>query len=128
MKIIFDSEKEKQQFYNDNCPGDVGLMENHNIYCSDCSQCWEQSGLDYEIKNEESIEMLTYTDYVYELVKKNCKDMDSIYEDYIIKIVGHYGLQALRAANLIEACGVLNCRQLYVLCDKKVYYEMKGTI
>ena len=60
----------------------------------------------------------SYTDAVYELVKDECKDLDSIYEDYIVKLVGQCGLAALKRANLIESCGVLNCRKLYVLCEK----------
>ena len=127
MKIIFDSEKEKQQFYNDNCPGDVGLIENHNIYCSDCSQCWEQSGLDYEIKKEESIKMtslkefyeMPFVDLVYETVRFETLGLDSIYKDYIINLVGITGLNALIEHKLVEGCGIINGRKLYVLCDRE---------
>lgn len=126
MKIIFDSVAELIHFYDINCPGDIGLIDNHDSYCSDCKKCWEQSGLEYELKNEESITMIdktpteiTYADAVYELIKEECAGLDSIYEDYIIKLVGHCGLAALHRANLIESCGVINCRRLYVLCDKK---------
>lgn len=218
MKIIFDSEEEKEEFFQDECPNMFGFKEHRN--CGDgsgarshCQECWEQSGLEYEIKNDqsvpeqtylnlndiirvkftdygkdiyyhqyddlieqgapisrdypkvdnegytdiqlwrfmsifgkhikfgmieqiiednniyipkESIKMtdkthkeITYTDCVYELIKEECEGLDSIYEDYIIKLVGQCGLGALKRANLIESCGVLNCRQLYVLCDRK---------
>ena len=62
----------------------------------------------------------TYTDCVYELVKDECKDLDSIYEDYIVSLVGNCGLAALKRAGLLEACGVLNCRQLYALVEKTI--------
>ena len=83
------------------------IIENNNIYIK-----------------EESIKMAdqkeaAYTDLVYEIIKIECKGMDSIYEDYIVKLVGNCGLASLKRANLIESCGVINCRQLYVLCDKK---------
>lgn len=42
-----------------------------------------------------------------------------MYEDFIIRLVGEFGLQALKESNLIETCGVINGRQLYVICDKK---------
>lgn len=61
---------------------------------------------------------ITYTDAVYELIKEECGGMDSIYEDYIVKLVGQCGLGALKRANLIESCGVVNCRRLWVLCEK----------
>lgn len=77
------------------------------------------------IPKEESINMtsqttkeFTYTDAVYEFVKDECEGMDSIYEDYIVKLVGNFGLAALKRANLIESCGVLNCRRLWVLCER----------
>lgn len=73
---------------------------------------------------KESIEMTTeqkqptYTDAVYELIKDECKDLDAIYEDYIISLVGDCGLGALKRAGLLEGCGVLNCRQLYTLVER----------
>lgn len=62
---------------------------------------------------------MQYCDYVYEIVKENCKVLDSIYGDYIESLVGTYGLKSLIEANLVESCGVVNGRQLYTLCDKK---------
>lgn len=58
-------------------------------------------------------------DYLLEIVKKACDGMDSVYEDYIEHLVGVLGLHILREFNLIESCGVINGRQLYVLVDKK---------
>ena len=60
-----------------------------------------------------------YVDYVYNIVKLECTDLDSIYKDYIIRLVGVYGFNALYFEKLIESCGVVNGRRLYVLLDKK---------
>lgn len=60
-----------------------------------------------------------YVDYIYDIVRLDCEGMDSIYKDYIIQMVGVYGFNALHQGKLIESCGVVNERQLYVLCDKK---------
>ena len=62
---------------------------------------------------------MQYSDYVYEIVKEDCKVLDSIYGDYIESLVGTYGLKSLIEANLVESCGVVNGRQLYTLCNKK---------
>ena len=62
---------------------------------------------------------MEYVDYVYDIVRLDCEGMDSIYKDYILQIVGVYGFNALHQHGLIEGCGVVNGRQLYVLCDKK---------
>lgn len=60
-----------------------------------------------------------YTEAVYETIKEECAGLDSIYEDYIVRLVGNCGLAALKRAGLIETCGVLNERQLYVLVERK---------
>lgn len=60
-----------------------------------------------------------YAEYVHDIINLNCEDMDSIYEDYIKYLVGVDGLNALITHNLVESCGVVNGRQLYVLVDKK---------
>lgn len=62
---------------------------------------------------------MTYADYVYYILVHDAQGLDSIYEDYIINLVGVTGLTELRSNNLIETCGVVNGRQLYVVCDKK---------
>lgn len=61
---------------------------------------------------------MKYVDYVYDIVRLDCEGMDSVYKDYIIQMVGVYGFNALLKHNLLESCGVVNGRQLYVLCDK----------
>ena len=62
---------------------------------------------------------MRYVDYVYDIVRLDCEGMDSIYKDYIIQMVGVYGFNTLYQNNLIEGCGVINGRQLYVLCERK---------
>lgn len=57
-------------------------------------------------------------EYVYEAVRLECAGLDSIYEDCIIDLVGRTGLKALLHYKLLETCGVINGRQLYVLLDK----------
>lgn len=131
MKIIFNSEEQKGKFINSLCPEEVGLKNDE--YCLDgvkttCSQCWEKSGLEYEIKNEESVNMQSlkefyetpFVDLVYMTVKSETLGLDSIYRDYIVNLVGVMGLNALIEHNLVEGCGIVNGRKLYVLCDKEV--------
>ena len=62
---------------------------------------------------------MLYVDYIYEIVKNKSKDFDAIYQDYILELVGVIGLQALVENDLLEGCGSVNGRQLYVLCEKK---------
>lgn len=59
-----------------------------------------------------------FVERVYNIVKSDTEGMDSIYSDYIKQMVGVYGLNALIEHKLVESCGVVNGRQLYVLCDK----------
>lgn len=61
---------------------------------------------------------MRYVDYVYDIVRLDCLEMDAIYGDYIKQMVGVYGLNALLEHKLIESCGVINGRQLYVLCKR----------
>lgn len=60
-----------------------------------------------------------YVDYVYEIVSIDCKDLDAIYKDYIITIVGEYGFEALVDNKLLESCGIVNGRMLYTLLSRK---------
>lgn len=54
---------------------------------------------------------------VYEKVKEACEGLDAVYEDYLIELVGLVGFHYLKANRLIEGCGSVNGRNLYVLCD-----------
>lgn len=62
--------------------------------------------------------MKEYVDYVYEIVKAELDFFEALYEDHIINIVGHAGLTELRSHGLLEGCGAVANRQLYVLIDK----------
>lgn len=62
---------------------------------------------------------MRYVDYVYNMVSTECVNMDSIYADYIIHLVGVYGLNALEMYRLVETCGVVNGRQLFTLLEKR---------
>jgi hypothetical protein len=55
---------------------------------------------------------------LYEVVEEEFKGVDAIYEDAIIRLIGTFGLNMLRMHKLIESCGVVHGRQLYVLCNK----------
>lgn len=57
-----------------------------------------------------------YVDEVYRVLKESVIGLDSVYEDYIINLVGTTGLIALTTNRYLETCGVVNGRQLYVLC------------
>ena len=62
---------------------------------------------------------MRYVDYVYDIVKSDTEGMDAIYKDYIIQMVGVYGFNALYEHRLLESCGSVNVRELYVLCNKE---------
>ena len=55
---------------------------------------------------------------VYLMAMEEFADLDAIYEDALIHLVGVRGVEALKENKLLESCGVVNGRQLYKLCDK----------
>lgn len=57
--------------------------------------------------------------YIYNVVKQDCDCLDSVYEDYLIHIVGTYGVNLLKENGLLESRGVINGRQLYVIIEAK---------
>lgn len=57
-----------------------------------------------------------YIAHIYSVVQLETNDMDAIYGDYIKQLVGVFGLNALLECKLLESCGVVNGRKLYVLC------------
>jgi hypothetical protein len=61
---------------------------------------------------------MTYADYCYQILKSSEKELDAMYEDYIIHLIGVAGLTELRGNSLLEPCGIIHGRQLYALCDK----------
>lgn len=62
---------------------------------------------------------MLYVDYVYEIVKNESRNFDAVYQDYVLELVGVMGMQALIENKLIETCGTVGGRQLFVLCEKK---------
>lgn len=60
---------------------------------------------------------MKYADYVYEIVKNEGRNWDALYQDFILEMVGVCGMEALLENKLIETCGVVNGRQLFVLCE-----------
>lgn len=125
--VIFRSINEMRYYTKSHCP--PGTMSNQGCPNPnmDCQCCWDlRYNIEFEIKSdkEESVEMtnetkVTYADCVYEVIKDECEGMDAIYEDYIVSLVGNCGLAALKRAGLVEGCGSINFRPLYVLVDKK---------
>lgn len=65
----------------------------------------------------------TYADHVYEIVRADTIDMDSVYGDYIQQMVGVSGLNTLIENSFVESCGVINGRRLYVLVERKYRKE-----
>lgn len=63
--------------------------------------------------------MKTYVDYVYDIIKEELEFFDAMYEDHIIELVGSRGFNELIRNRLLETCGAMADRQLYVLVDKK---------
>lgn len=78
-----------------------------------------------EIKNatiyilEEENTMSEMVKGLYDIVKRACEGLDSVYEDYLIGLIGIHGVYHLKEAKLLETCGVVHGRQLYVLCELK---------
>ena len=63
----------------------------------------------------------TYAQHVYEIVRLETLDMDAIYKDYILQLVGVFGFNSLIENKLIESCGVVNGRRkttLYLPTNK----------
>ena len=58
MKIIFDSEEEKENFIKDRCPTDI-LKNLGEIECDEfdnygvCEKCWKNCGIEMEVKKDE---------------------------------------------------------------------------
>lgn len=63
-------------------------------------------------------------DYFYRVMWCEFSDIDALYEDYIIHMIGMAGLNILRESTRLEGCGVVNGRQLYSL--NKTFIGIKG--
>ena len=62
---------------------------------------------------------MSYADHVYKIIKNEGRNWDALYQDFILEMVGVCGMEALLESKLIETCGVVNGRQLFVLCEKE---------
>lgn len=65
---------------------------------------------------KQKLQETIFSTYIYEIVRRESEGLDSIYEDYIVRLVGKYGLHTLLTNNALESCGMVNGRKLYVLC------------
>ena len=61
----------------------------------------------------------SYGEYVHAVIKNETIGMDEIYEDYVIHLVGTYGLHYLKEHKLVQSCGKVNGRALVTLCKKE---------
>lgn len=62
---------------------------------------------------------MSYRKMIYDFVREETAGLDSFYEDYLVDLVGWLGVGVLVENQLIESCGVINGRRLYVLCPWK---------
>lgn len=67
----------------------------------------------------ESDKTAVYASVAYDVIEGEMEGFDAVYEDFVVNLVGTFGLNTLRMYRLIESCGVLNGRQLYVLTKKE---------
>lgn len=58
------------------------------------------------------------TVYLMVMEEEEFADLEAIYEDALIHLVGVRGVKSLKENKLLESCGVVNGRQLYKLCNK----------
>lgn len=79
----------------------------------------ELEAIDDEKTERDSYYDESYLTHVYNVVAIETSEMDAIYKDYILKLVGTFGFNALFAHGLLESCGAVDGRSLYVLCDKR---------
>lgn len=64
-----------------------------------------------------------YLDYIYNIIKNETVHFDAVYEDRIKELVGLCGFNALYGSGLLEGCGVIHGRHLFVLCKKEPLIE-----
>lgn len=59
-----------------------------------------------------------YIDHIYNIVRLETSDMDAIYKEHIMQLVGVFGFNSLIQYDRLESCGVIDGRRLYVLRDR----------
>lgn len=57
--------------------------------------------------------------YCYKVVKETYEDVEVIYADSIVNLIGTHGLFLLHINKLIESRGVINNKQVYALLGGK---------
>ena len=62
---------------------------------------------------------MEFADKLYDILKEESEGFDAIYENFVMDVIGRRGLEVLMQNNLIESCGVVKGRRLYVLCKKE---------
>lgn len=51
MKIIFDSEEQKEYFIENSCVQDTGITGiNCTVLYHPCAECWKNSGVEMEVR------------------------------------------------------------------------------
>lgn len=55
----------------------------------------------------------SYISHIHCVLLIEVPDLDAVYEDYILKLVGRFGLKDLKACGLIEPTDVVNGKQMY---------------
>ena len=60
---------------------------------------------------------MEYVEKLYQILKEESEGLDALYESFIKDVIGRRGLEMLIKNKLVENCGVVNGRRLYVLCD-----------
>lgn len=55
----------------------------------------------------------SYISHIHCVLLIEVPDLDAVCEDYILKLVGTFGLKDLKACGLIEPTDVVNGKQMY---------------
>ena len=71
--------------------------------------------MNYERKSEAPYFNDSYISVVHRILLVNADNIDAVYEEYILQLVGAYGLKALLDCELIESCGSIDGKRLYTL-------------
>lgn len=61
---------------------------------------------------------MSFVDYIYNIVKIEFIDMESVDGEDIVRLVGSYGFNALIDNDLLESCGVNSGHIYYSLVDR----------
>ena len=69
--------------------------------------------MNIQLKTEAPYFAESYIGVIHQIMLVEAETIDAVYEDYILKLVGSYGLKALLDCGLIEPCGSVDGRRLY---------------